>query len=401
MKKIVSKEFYNLLNNRCSAQELDNFLDNVNDDEHKALYLGLISSVLEEDVKGEIDEKIRQRLDKRLALIINSEIIETPGRMERLRTKSFHKYAAAALIFLTLSAAIFFLINAYNNSRTAISFVNNIQPGGNKAILTLFDGSKLSLSDIKNGELVNQSGIKIVKTKEGELIYTVTKENSAPDAEQHFKYNILETPRGGQYRINLPDGTRVWLNAQSSLKFPQTFAGFNERRVELSGEAYFEVSKDKSKPFKVISVSSSGIQDEIEVLGTHFNLSNYSDDKIAKTTLLEGSVRVTSASVSKILKPGQQSILSSNRFEVKNVDVEEVVSWKNGFFIFENDNLEGILRKIARWYDVDISYDGHLNHVEMIGAVSRSTSLAEVLDILEKTDKFKFKLKGRRILVMP
>lgn len=401
MKKNVSKEFYNLLHNRCSSGELDHFLEGVGSDEHKAIYLELISSVLNEDINEEIDEKIRERLDKRLAAIINNEMIPPAKRPLQLRAKLFHKYAAAALIFLTLSVAAFFLIDVYNNSKTAISFVNNIKPGGNKATLTLADGSKLSLTDITNGELVNQSGIRIVKTKEGELIYTITNENPPVDAGSNPKYNILETPRGGQYRINLPDGTNVWLNAESSLKFPQTFAGFNERRVELNGEAYFEVSKDKAKPFKVISVSSSGVQEEIEVLGTHFNMSNYSDDKVAKTTLLEGSVRVTAASISKTLKPGQQSVLSTKGLDVKKVDVEEVVSWKNGFFIFENDNLEGILKKIGRWYDVDISYDGHLNHVEMIGAVSRSSSLAEVLEILEKTDKFKFKLQGRRVLVMP
>ncbi|PWS32057.1 FecR family protein [Pedobacter paludis] len=281
-----------------------------------------------------------------------------------------------------------------------------IKPGGNKATLTLADGSKISLTDATNGIIAKQAGINITKTNKGELIYTVA---SASSAKAKDLFNTIETPRGGQYQVNLPDGTKVWLNAESSLKYPAVFNQSN-RVVELKGEAYFEVAKllnrsGKRVPFKVKSNLGEGRNQEVEVLGTHFNINAYQDEPSNKTTLLEGSVRIlnVSASTSNLLKPGQQSIIrsSSPLILVKDVDAEEAVTWKDGFFSFNDENLETIMNKISRWYNVDIEYRGNKINKLFGGRISRFNSVNEVLETLQTTGDVHFKIEERRILVMP
>ncbi|WP_316788989.1 FecR family protein [Pedobacter frigoris] len=402
MKKNSSNEFNNLLNNQCSPTELDEFLIQISDDHYKKIYLELISKTLAQDIGDyDVDHLVKQRLDRRLQLIlINEKGAKAPHTGKQINFKLYYKYAAAALVFLILSVGLIYYIQTSGN-RSETHLTANIKPGGNKAVLTLSDGSRILLTDAKNGELASQSGIKIVKTRDGQLVYHISGEQSSENTASTMKYNKLETPRGGQYQVNLPDGTKVWLNAESSLTFPPTFAGLTERSIELEGEAYFEVAKDQNKPFKVLAASGAGLKQEVRVLGTHFNINSYKDESTTKTTLLEGSVIVAASGKTRNLKPGQQSILSSAEIHVKEVDVQEIVAWKNGFFIFENDNLEGILKKLARWYDVEVSYNGNLNNVKVMGSVSRNMELSDVLRILEKTDKFKFKLEGRRISVMP
>lgn len=281
-----------------------------------------------------------------------------------------------------------------------------IKPGGNKATLTLADGSKISLTDATNGIIAKQAGINITKTDKGELIYTVA---SVSTAKAKDLFNTIETPRGGQYQVNLPDGTKVWLNAESSLKYPAVFNQSN-RVVELKGEAYFEVAKLLNKtgnrvPFKVKSNLGAGRNQEVEVLGTHFNINAYDDEPNNKTTLLEGSVRISnlSASTSNLLKPGQQSIISSSSpsILIKDVDAEEAVTWKDGFFSFNDENLETIMNKISRWYNVDIEYRGTKINKLFGGRISRFNSVNEVLETLQTTGDVHFKIEERRILVMP
>ncbi|MCZ4223675.1 FecR family protein [Pedobacter rhodius] len=317
------------------------------------------------------------------------------------------KVASAAVVLFFIG---FVINNQIKKQIKGQSLAKNkqeiIKPGGNKAILTLADGSKISLSDATNGVIANQAGINITKTKNGELIYTVV---STTAEKTKNLYNTIETPRGGQYQINLPDGTKVWLNAESSLKYPTAFNN-EERLVQLKGEAYFEVTKLLTKngsrvPFKVNSEIGEGRNQQVEVLGTHFNINAYLNEPNNKTTLLEGKVRILNLSslASDILKPGQQSLIaaSSPAVLIKNVDAEDAVTWKDGFFSFNDENLQTIMNKISRWYNVDIAYRGAKMDKLFGGRISRFNSVNEVLETLQATGDVHFKIEERRILVMP
>ena len=270
---------------------------------------------------------------------------------------------------------------------------NDIVPGGNKAFLTLANGKRISLTDASNGTLVEQSGIKIEKTTDGQLVYTVLSDRETLPAEN--LYNIIETPKGGRYQIRLPDGSNVWLNAASKLIFPSSFITHKSRMVELNGEAYFEIEKDKDHPFIVKTYNQV-----VEVFGTEFNINSYVDEPDVKTTLLEGSIKVIeNKGNDKILKPGQQSTLTSSGLKVENVDSDLAVAWKNNQFVFESDDIQYIMRMIARWYDVEVEYVGPIPKNKFGGAVSRFENVSEVLKSLESTGRVKFKIEGRRILV--
>jgi transmembrane sensor len=295
--------------------------------------------------------------------------------------------AAAVVILLGIWTVIFV--------KTPFSkdYANDIDPGSNKAILTLGNGQKIILTDAKNGELIKESGIEVTKTEDGKVIYK-TSNLTAKGSEN--TYNLISTPKGGQYQIILPDGTKVWLNAASHLKFPTTFTGLVNRRVELSGEAYFEVSKDKLHPFLVVSNKQT-----VEVLGTHFNINAYQDEPTVKTTLLEGSVRVSDPDAVAILKPNQQSVINSgNTIKVTQIDPEEAVAWKNGKFTFNKESLESIMKKLARWYDVEVIFQNkELGEQIFGGTISRYSKISEVLCVLERTGDVKFKIEGRRVLI--
>ena len=334
--------------------------------------------------------------------------IETEIQINSSKSKVIWlKFAAAAAVLFFIGFVIKSnvekkLSNALVNSKTSIK---TIQPGGNKATLTLSDGTKISLTDASNGIIAKQENINITKTKNGEVIYSVAESlvNTKRDV-----YNTIETPRGGQYQINLPDGTKVWLNAESSLKYPAVFQGA-ERIVSLKGEAYFEVAKSfdnkgKRKPFKVRTDLGSRNQ-ELEVLGTHFNINAYQNETCSKTTLLEGRVKIKNlnSNNSSLLKPGQQSIIKegSPSVFVQEVDAEESIAWKDGFFSFNEENLETIMNKIARWYNVEIDFRGNKINKTFGGRISRFNSVNEVLDMLQTTGAVHFKIEERRILVMP
>lgn len=317
------------------------------------------------------------------------------------------KLTAAAIVLFFIGFVINQQLEKQLNTKQQISKTQDkiIQPGGNKATLTLGDGSKISLTDATDGVIAKQAGINITKTNDGELIYTVA---AASDLKKDL-YNTIETPRGGQYQINLPDGTKVWLNAESSLRYPAAFDDV-QRMVELKGEAYFEVAKRLNKngsrvPFKVKTELGAGRNQEVEVLGTHFNINAYHNEPSNKTTLLEGSIKIKNlqSNTTGLLKPGQQSIISpsSPAVLITAVDAEESVTWKDGFFSFNEENLETIMNKISRWYSVDVDYTGNKINKTFGGRISRFNSVNEVLDMLQTTGAVRFKIEGRRILVMP
>ena len=304
------------------------------------------------------------------------------------------RIAAAAVIIIAAGVA-FYSYNAQHKQLTHQTQVaaHTIKPGGNKATLILADGRKINLADADNGELAEQAGIRITKASNGTLIYNISKTGSTAQGKTGA-YNTIETPLGGQYQVRLPDGTNIWLNAASSLRYPIEFSG-NERKVDLRGEGYFEVAHNKEKPFVVVSAGQT-----VEVLGTHFNMNTYSDEPEARTTLLEGSVRVSNHGKVKILKPGQQALLTNdNDIKVSTADIDQAVAWKNGDFTFEGVSLKTIMRQVCRWYNVEVVYQGSIADVEFGGSISRTKNINEVLKVLEMTQGVHFELTGRRILV--
>jgi transmembrane sensor len=298
------------------------------------------------------------------------------------------KIVAAASILLLLG------IGYYNyNQKTTLSTVvavekNKITPGTSGAILTLADGSQIVLDSVANGVLANQNST-VVSKKDGTLVYSGGNTDTAAQ-------NSMVTPRGRQYQLVLSDGTKVWLNASSSITFPTTFVQ-NERRVSITGEAYFEVAKDKNHPFIVTANAT-----EVKVLGTHFNINSYPEEKSTKTTLLEGSVEVLNRNEKSLLRPGQQAVQTiSGALSVKNLEnFDEVMAWRKGLFYFSNTSLENVMQQLSRWYDVAIVFEKGVVPRNFDGEISRELNLDEVLKILE-TNNIHFKIEGKTIRVLP
>jgi len=302
------------------------------------------------------------------------------------------KMAIAASLLLVLGAGLFFYLPGRHQRDSELAkqsiYKNDIAPGSIKATLTLADGRKITLDGAKNGALAQQTGITITKTADGQLIYTV----SDSKATSSKAFNTIETPKGGQYQIRLPDGTQVWLNAASSMKFPVSFRSSKQRKVELKGEAYFEVAHLKKQPFVVKTD-----RQEVEVLGTHFDVKSYPDEQHTKTTLLEGLVRLNKGI---LLKPGQQGLSTGNSLAVRQVNVEEELDWKNKQFILNNEDLQSVMRRLSRWYDVEVVYEGVPPDLQFIGVVSSSRNISGVLKLMERTGKVKFRIEGRTVTVL-
>lgn len=331
----------------------------------------------------------QQQVKEKILKQLHASMEERPHKTNPFR----YYYAAAAVLLVGIFVFLFYPhtnspeqnLAAARHSRKEI-----IKPGTTKATLTLADGDVINLDDVQSGLVFRQGNVAINKVANGKLVYDVHSASRKPGG-----YNTISTPRGGTYQVVLPDGSNVWLNAASSLRFPAVFSG-KERHVELQGEAYFEVAKNKEKPFKV---AVNGM--DVEVLGTHFNVNAYSDEAQIKTTLLEGSVKLNAGKRQQLLQPGQQARLGKQSdFMVAEVNVEEAVAWKKGYFIFENENIESIMRKVARWYDVEVSYQGKVDQGRYGGTVSRFDNVEGVLKSLELTGSVRFKIEGRRITVM-
>lgn len=306
--------------------------------------------------------------------------------------------AIAAVVFLIASGVVIFFSGESNRDEMSsqpkvVAIADEVVPGKNRATLTLDGEPAISLDEVKNGLLVQQGNITISKRADGHLVYSsIVNEKSAIKP----VFNKVVTPRGGQYQLVLADGTKVWLNAASSLRFPVAFSG-KSRLVQLEGEAYFEVAKNSKFPFVVKTK-----QMNVDVLGTHFNVSAYADEDVVRTTLLEGSVRLTAAAKKAMLKPGEQAVFGKDQnLQVMKANAEDAVAWKNGYFVFDNENIQSIMRKVSRWYDVSVVYKGNIDQKEFGGTVSRFNSVSSVLKSLELTGTVHFKQEGRRIIVMP
>lgn len=283
--------------------------------------------------------------------------------------------ASAAAILIFVSAGLYFFNLKQPKQAVAVIEKADVIPGGNKAILTLGDGSKIILDQAGNGTLAKQGNIVINKTADGQLIYNAS--NSALN-EKNLKvaYNTISTPRGGQYHVVLPDGSEVWLNSASSINFPTAFTG-NERNVTITGEAYFEVMPSATKRF---NVKANGTN--VQVLGTHFNVMAYADETSVKTTLLEGSVKVSSGNAVNTIKPGEQAETIKGKINVSNADVDEAIAWKNGYFYFKDTDIKTVMRQISRWYDVDVEYKGAIPETVFSGKMYKNVNASKVLEIL-------------------
>ena len=314
------------------------------------------------------------------------------SKVRRITQKTWW-WSAAAAVFLLVAFGLYFLKKQtpIENNNNLVAAAHNIKPGTNKATLTLANGKTLVLTDALNGQLANEAGVKIDKTKDGEIVYVAANENTS---ERAVPYNILSTKRSEQFQVILPDGSHVWLDAESSLKYPVTFQG-NQRVVELTGQGYFEVSHNASMPF-IVKTNRTDVQ----VLGTHFNVAAYDDDANAKTTLLEGSVRIRSNGTSAFLKPGEQAVLDNNgHLTVNNsVDVNREVAWKNGLFDFKKAGIEEIMAKATRWYDIDVKYEGKVPPTKLTGRISRNVDISGLLRILQ-FEGIKLRVEGKSVIV--
>jgi transmembrane sensor len=417
-------------NNTITRQELDELLalarSGEYDDELTAALLQQWEAAGAEKKETGIDwdGKLEAMLEQ-----YRPAVVEMPAA-SRIK---WYRIAVAAVLLLSLGTGIYYTLHSRQNKAVAKTKESalptdpaSLQPGTNGAVLTLADGSRIVLDSAGNGLLAMQGATKVLNDK-GCIRY-----DKAPAVATETIYNTLSTPRGKQFQLELSDGTKVWLNAASSIRFPATFPN-DIRKVEITGEVYFEVKPLTPKgeqgkvPFVVKVVTAKGDGGEVRVLGTHFNINAYDDEAAVRTTLLEGKVQVVNrqsvpqggskdAERSVVLKPGEQAVLASHsqpaptsrglpihdsRLTIDHSpNIDNVIAWKNGYFSFSGTDMATMMRQIARWYDVEIEYAGAIPNRKFGGEISRSSNAAQVLKIMEESEVH-FKIAGRKIVVLP
>ncbi|MDB5157993.1 MAG: FecR family protein [Mucilaginibacter sp.] len=343
-----------------------------------------------EDSKHVPSQSRIEEADERITAYLMSHI--GLQQTETKITKIWPRIAVAAAALILIFGSLFFLRSNFAKQQIVKNTINDIAPGSNKAVLTLANGKSIVLDNSQNGLIAKQGVTVINKSIKGELVYKQAESNEVPASK--LTYNLITIPRGAMSQVVvLPDGSKVWINAASSLRYPTVFAA-NERKVELTGEAYFEVAHNPAKPFKVVSNNQT-----VEVLGTHFNINSYNDEPGINTTLLQGSVRIMANGNEKVLKPGQQSTIKNGTINLSEVDVSEVVAWKDGYFEFSNTDIQSAVRQISRWYDVEMQCEGHINDETLTGRISRSRNISEVLQMFQQSKNINITITGRRIMV--
>ncbi len=379
------------LDGKMTPEEISRFKQLLHMDENQETWQRLIETVLKEkryDDVADIDSK--ELFDNLLVSIAQ----QSATRRVHFLHRKFFRYAAAIILTVGIAGAAYFLTTG-KRSEQEVAKVNqplkiNVPPGGNKATLTLADGSTIILDSVANGNIANQGGVQVIKLANGQITYdlsgAVTKE---------VMWNTVSTPRGGQYQIVLPDGSKVWLNAASSITYPTAFTA-KERKIKIDGEAYFEVSKNKQKPF-LVDVRGESL---IQVLGTSFNINSYRDEKVIRTTLVKGSVKISKGKESVILQPGQQAVAatSNEQFKIADVNVDQVIAWKNGFFNLENLDTYAVMRQLERWYDIKVQYEGTIHNVIFQGEIVRDTNLSDVIELLQGMG-VKCRMEGKTLVV--
>ncbi len=381
-KEEITELYHKYLDHSCTQQERKTF---------KSILLDPnFTDVLKEVLDGELLDMIElsdvpvKRSEEIFVGIVGPKTVPVS------RTLFWKRAIAIAAVFAMVFSAGLWYAKYIGSEQEEMVFGGDAAPGRNGATLTLGDGRKILIDDALAGNLVEEAGVQISKDAEGNLVYKVLENNN-----ERLTYHTLATTRGEQVRVRLPDGTLVFLNAGSSLRYPSSFAKLSKREVVLTGEGYFEVSKDRLHPFSVKTAKQ-----QLEVLGTHFNVESYEEDR-TRTTLVEGSVRVTESNgLTKELKPGQQSVLSAKGIQVEEVEAEYAVAWKDGFFMFNNDSLREIMEQVGLWYDVQVVYlDPSLQQETFIGTINKFEQLSKVLAMLEKTKVATFKVEGKRIII--
>jgi transmembrane sensor len=385
--------FNRLIEGKLAPGDVEELVQWLGADDQDPETVGLILQQLQRAGKtNELSPDIISRLEARLPLVFAAKNRE--ASVVSVFRKKWLPYAAATLI-LAVAGTLFFMkgnqkqIDSQNNIVQATPV--EIEPGKTGAILTLDDNTTVVLDSLGNGLVTNQNGTKVL-LRNGQLLYQADKTQAI------VAYNTMTTPKGRQFQLVLSDGTKVWLNAASSIRYPTVF-GNKERKVEITGEAYFEVAHNASAPFKV----KVNAETEIEVLGTHFNINSYENEESINTTLLEGSVRVKNISGTIVLAPGQQArVNGEEKIKVfSDVDVERVMAWKNGVFNFNDATLQEVMRQLERWYDIEVRYEKGVPGLEFYGKMGKDLSLQTVLRGLEKSNVH-FRLEeGRKLVVLP
>ncbi|HEY9362869.1 MAG TPA: FecR domain-containing protein [Chitinophagaceae bacterium] len=378
------------LSEQSSSEETKNLKQLINDPE----YLAKLGSIMDEQLANnpflasdypQVIERLKNGIEKDIA---------QQKKLERVSSlRIVRRWMAAAAVFI-LIASISFLWSKKRDTDsdrelTVTSSPIRITPGKDGAILTLSDNTTIVLDSADNGIIATQNGSDVVLNN-GQLIYK-TKNHAG------VAYNTMTTPKGRQFSLVLPDGTKAWLNAGSSLRYPTAFVG-KERKVEVTGEVYFEVAKNERMPFKV----KVNERMEVVVLGTHFNINSYSNEASINTTLLEGSVQISNETQNQILKPGQQANVNSDQKIniVNNVNLKKVMAWKNGVFDFDDASLQEVMRQLERWYDIEVVYEKGVPDIEFVGTLARDLSLEDILKGL-KLSEVNLRIEGRKLIVMP
>ncbi|MBS1946281.1 MAG: FecR domain-containing protein [Bacteroidetes bacterium] len=380
-------QYANSKSSYAEETELFMLLNNTNNDKAESVLMEIL-----EQTAPMPDENRRKKLLEKVFGHSLSAANKSGAKLRKMKPFPWRRITAAASVILMIGAASYFLF--FNRTAKKVDIAKNAvapqdvkAPAANRAMIALANGQKVYLDSTANGKLIQQKGVEIVKLADGKIAYNGTA--------TELVYNTLTNPRGSRaIDMTLADGSRVWLNAGSSLTYPIAFVG-NQRKVSITGEAYFEVAHNAAKPF---IVNKNDIN--TEVLGTHFDVNAYDDEADTKITLLEGSVKVYNDKNSIFIKPGQQAVINKNAgLSVnKNVDTEEVMAWKNGKFIFNSASIESIMRQVSKWYDVEVVYNGRASKETFSGVVSRNSNISDVIRIIEEGG-VKCKIEGKDLIV--
>lgn len=387
--------FEKYLEDQCSAEEVRELLAYFNEPGNETALRELISRQLQAE-----DALEQEPLQWRVAAAnvhdrLNRQIAAEDKKVIPLYKKTWVRVAAAVVLFLSAGSYFYFdgrKAQPAATNETQMASKTDIAPGGNKAVLTLANGSSIILDSVQNGMLARQGNTNVRKIDDGKIVY-----DQAAERSEELAYNKITTPRGGQYELTLSDGSKVWLDAASSIRYPVTFVG-KERKVEITGEAYFEIAKDPSRPFHVMHDKL-----DVEVLGTHFNVNSYDDEQQIKVTLLEGSVQLSSGTGKMVrLTPGAQGRMKRDGelSLTDKIDMTEVMAWKEGQFRFKDADLRSIMRQIARWYDVEVEFKGNVDDRSFTADISRNKNLSTVLKIFGMSN-IHCRVENRKLIVMP
>lgn len=317
---------------------------------------------------------------------------EQPDTMTVVNNKRrFYRYAAAAVTAGIILSTSFIYKKKDTQKAPTLAKTQVLAPGANKAMLTLADGTQIPLDSAANGALAQQGNTQISNTN-GNLSYQA-------NGGSEVMYNTVTTPHGGQYQLTLADGSKVWLNAASSIRFPTAFTG-KERQVSITGEAFFEVTRQSDHPFSVL-VKAAEKEMTVKVLGTSFNIMAYADEQTVKTALVDGAVQVEHGNQKNVLKPGLEASLANNTFAIAPADLEQTLAWKDGKFRFRSTNIKTIMRQLSRWYDMDVAYNGDVSDIDLTGVISRREDAGKLLKALEATQRVHFEVNGHNVTVSP